>query len=218
MTAFDRVLLDGTERFCRQFQRLTGRTNVWLAVQLTNVSIIVYFVWAGLHIVESDLTSRFVLGLFCAGLLYLLSQTIFKVSIEVSESSAYRRVARGLRNPRRIRDALLRIVFLTSSVLLLYPTFVIYVYLDLHLVLLTHSLFVLTTVLLYVLACDPLPPCVGTLTERLLGSRASLPPHSRSETLRPPARVVTEGRNQERSFRDPVLRYSSRRSSAEQRS
>jgi hypothetical protein len=25
----------------------------------------------------------------------------------------------------------------------------------------------LTTILLYVLACDPLPPCAGTVTERI---------------------------------------------------
>jgi hypothetical protein len=37
--------------------------------------------------------------------------------------------------------------------------------LDLPLVLLAYSLVVLTTILLYVLACDPLPPCAGTVTD-----------------------------------------------------
>ena len=45
MTRIDAAILDLTEWICRRFQVLTGRTNVWLAVQLTNVSIIVYFVW-----------------------------------------------------------------------------------------------------------------------------------------------------------------------------
>ena len=41
MTFIDSALLNLTEWFCRQFQVLTGRTNVWLAVQFTNLNIIV---------------------------------------------------------------------------------------------------------------------------------------------------------------------------------
>ena len=48
MFFLDSLILDATERVCRRFQLLTGRTNVWLAMQLTNISIIVYFVWAAL--------------------------------------------------------------------------------------------------------------------------------------------------------------------------
>ena len=46
MSYLDTALLDLVERFARRFQVLTGRTNVWLAVQLTNASIVVYFVWS----------------------------------------------------------------------------------------------------------------------------------------------------------------------------
>ena len=55
MSFIDRFLLDLTERFCRRFQRLTGRTNVWIAVQLTNLSIVVYFVWAGAYVFGTHL-------------------------------------------------------------------------------------------------------------------------------------------------------------------
>jgi hypothetical protein len=96
-------------------------------------------------------------------LLYLLTQTIFKVSIETSEGNAYRRVAKGLRNPRRVRDALLRLLFLALSLVLLGPVTLVYFTLHLPLALLSYSLIVLTTVLLYVIACDPLPPCRSTL-------------------------------------------------------
>jgi hypothetical protein len=89
------------------------------------------------------------------------------VPIEVYETAAYRRVAKGFRNPRRVRDALLRISFLTLSVVLWYPTFLVYINLRLHVVLLSYSLIVLTTVVLYVLACDPLPPCAGRVREWL---------------------------------------------------
>ena len=172
VTYIDSFLLNLTERFCRRFQLLTGRTNVWLALQLTNLSIIVYFVWAGVYFWSSDVGPRIVLGLFCTGLLYALTRTIFRVPIEAYENNAYRRVAKGFRNPRRVRDALLRIVFLTLSLLLFSPILFVYVTLRVPTVLLTYSLIVLTTVVLYLLACDPLPPCGGKVTEWL---RASAP-------------------------------------------
>jgi hypothetical protein len=170
MTYIDTAVLNWTEWLCRKFQVLTGRTNVWLAVQLTNLSIIVYFVWAALYFWNSEFTVRITVGLFCGGVLYVLTQTVFKVSIETYENDAYRRVAKGLRNPRRIRDARLRISFLTLGVVLFYPIVFVYINLHLHIALLTYSLIVLTTVVLYLLACDPLPPCAGRVRE-WLGAR-----------------------------------------------
>jgi hypothetical protein len=170
MPYIDLAILNLTERLCRRFQVLTGRTNVWLAVQLTNLSIIVYFVSAGLYFWSGDIASRVLLALFCGGLLYALTQTVFKVPIEVYETDAYRRVARGLRNPRRVRDALLRISFVTLSVVLSYPALFVYINLRQRVVLLSYSLVVLTTAILYLLACDPLPPCAGTLRQWLRGA------------------------------------------------
>ena len=167
MIYLDSFLLDLTERVCRRLQILTGRTNVWFALQLTNLSIVVYFVWAVAYSWTSDLASPIVVGAFCLILLYILSQTVFKVPIEVYESDAYRRVAKGLRNPRRVRDALLRISFVTLSVILVYPVFLVYTDLHRSLVLLTYSLIVLTTMVLYLLACDPLPPAPGKIREWL---------------------------------------------------
>jgi len=169
MTYIDSAVLDLTEWLCHRFQLLTGRTNVWLAVQLTNLSIIVYFIWAGVYFWSSDVVARIALGLFCAGLLYVLTQTIFKVSIEAYENNAYRRVAKGFRNPRRVREAHLRIPFLTLSFVLVYPVLLIYFNLGVRIALLSYSLIVLTTVVLYVLACDPLPPCAGKVRAWLRG-------------------------------------------------
>ena len=165
MSFIDGLLLDATERLCRRFQALTGRTNVWIAVQLTNLSIVVYFVWAGAYVFGTHLPFRIAIGAFCAGLLYVLSQTILKVPVEASEQSAYQRVAKGLRNPRRIRDALLRIVFLILTIMLAGPIALVYIGLQAPIVLLGYSLIVLTTMLLYVLACDPLPPSTGMVWE-----------------------------------------------------
>jgi hypothetical protein len=167
MIYIDSAVLDLIEWFCRRFQVLTGRTNVWLAVQFTNLSIIVYFVWAAVYFRSSGILVRIALGLFCTAVLYGLTQTIFKEPIEAYENNAYRRVAKGLRNPRRIRDARLRISFLTLSLFLFYPILFVYVNLHVRMAPLTYFLIVLTTVVLYLLACDPLPPCAGKLFDWL---------------------------------------------------
>jgi hypothetical protein len=170
MTYVDSAVLDLTERLCRRFQTWTGRTNVWLAFQLTNLSIVVYFTWAaGLYLVSGDLALRIFVAGFCAGVFFVLTRTIFRVSIEASEIAAYSRVAKGLRNPRRVRDAQLRIAFLTLSILLSYPLWLAYVTLRQRFILLTEALIILTTVVLYVIACDPLPPCAGKVTAWLRG-------------------------------------------------
>jgi hypothetical protein len=184
----DTVLLNLTERCCQKFQVLTGRTNVWLAVQLTNLSVVVYFVWAALYSWSLGIVELILVTLFCAGLMYVLTQTIFAVPIEAAESAAYQRTARGFRNPRRVRDTPLRISFLTLAVMLSYPVFFVYVNLHVAIVLLTYSLIVLTTAVLYVLACDPLPPCVGKVKQwlqsavrsRLTASESRAPASERS--------------------------------------
>ena len=166
MTFIDSAIVDWTEVLCRRFQVLTGRTNVWLAIQLTNLSIVVYFVWAAaLYMWSSSLVLRVFMTLFCGGVFFVLTRTFFKVPIETSENDAYRRVAKGLKNPRRVRDAQLRISFLTLSILLGPPALFVVTTLRLNLVLTAYLLIVLTTVVLYVLACDPLPPCTGKVRE-----------------------------------------------------
>jgi hypothetical protein len=184
MPYIDSAILDLTEWLCRRLQLLTGRTNVWLAVQLTNLSIVVYFVWAGVYFWNTDVVPRIAVGLFCGALLYALTQTVLRVPIEAYENNAYHRVARGLRNPRRVRDALLRISFLTLSIVLVYPVVWVSHNLRAPAVLLTYSLIVLTTVLLYVLACDPLPPCGGKLRAWLRGSAPSHVAPSQSTSRR----------------------------------
>jgi len=188
MASLDRAILDFTEVCCRRFQIWTGRTNVWLALQLTNLSIVVYFVWAGMSLWSSDTWPRIALVVFCGGLLYVLTQTVFKVPIESYESHAYRRVSKGLRNPRRIRDVSLRISFLTLlailpiliSTMVASPELWAYINERRAAVWLTYSLIVLTTVVLYLLACDPLPPCAGKVWE-WLGRRVPAPVANETE-------------------------------------
>ena len=166
MTYVDSALLDLTERICQRFQAWTGRTNVWLAFHLTNLSIVVYFTWVSvLYWFSGMLALRIFFALFCGGVFVMLTRTLFKVSIDASETQAYRRVAKGLRNPRRIRDVQLRIAFLTLSVLLAGPLWLAYRVLGLRFMLLTEALVLLTTAILYLLACDPLPPCEGKVWE-----------------------------------------------------
>jgi hypothetical protein len=166
MLYLDALILNLIEKACRRIQRLTGRTNVWLALQLTNLSVIVYFVWAGAYFLSAGVALRIFIGIICTGVLYVLVQTVFKEPIEAYENNAFRRMSKGVINPRRVRDALLRVSFLTLSIVLPYPVF--YVYFDAHvqIPLLTYSLIVLTTGILYLLACDPLPPSAAKLKAR----------------------------------------------------
>jgi hypothetical protein len=188
----DTAVLDFTESLCRRFQRLTGRTNVWLAGQLTNVSIIVYFVLAALSFWHRDLATRLFVGAFCGGVLWALTQTVLKDPIELYESQAYHRVANGLRNPRRLRDMSLRISFLTLSLLLTGPIGLVYVKLRLLSVLLSYSLILLTTVALYLLACDPLPPCRGTVRDWLSATAAARGLAEPPRSLHEPAESSTQ--------------------------
>jgi len=166
MTYIDSAVLSLTERICRRFQTWTGRSNVWVAFQLTNLSIVVYFIWVTrLYFLSGDVLLRAFVALFCGGVFFVLTRTIFKASVEFAETEAYRRVARGLRNPRRIRDAQLRIAFLTLSIMLWYPLWLVFVHLHVSFALFTEALILLTTVVLYVLACDPLPPCAGRVKD-----------------------------------------------------
>lgn len=158
MIYIDSIILNMIERACRRFQRLTGRTNVWLALQLTNLSIIIYFGWAAVAFSNARTWLRISVGIFCAVLLCVLIQTLFRESIEAYENSAFRRVLKGIKNPRRVRDALLRIAFLTLALVLWYPAVLAYVELGYQALLLSYPLIVLTTAILYLVACDPLPP------------------------------------------------------------
>ena len=199
MSWIDLTLLNLTEKGCQAFQRLTGRSNVWVAFQLTNLSIVVYFVWAAVYVWVTRGVTRVLLGVFSTALLWALSQTLFRASLEGLEESAYRRVAKGLRNPRRLRDAMLRIPFLTLSIVLLAPVLFVYANLRLTIVLLVYSLVVLTTAVLYLLACDPLPPCRGTVVEWLRSWRAESP----RPTHRLPTDETLGGRPRVRFLRGP---------------
>jgi hypothetical protein len=78
-------------------------------------------------------------------------------------------VANGKRNPRRVRDVLLRVSFLALTVLFGYAGVVVYVSLHLQILLLTLPLIILTTGVLYLLACDPLPPRAVKVREKRPG-------------------------------------------------
>lgn len=169
MLYIDAIILNAIERACRRFQRLTGRTNIWLAVQLTNLSIVVYFVWAAVAFATADSQLRLVVAVFCVALVYALIQTLFRESIEAHENSAFRRVADGKRNPRRVRDAQLRVSFLALTLFYGCTGVAVHVVFDLQLLLLTLPLLILTTGVLYLLACDPLPPRAVKVREQRPG-------------------------------------------------
>jgi hypothetical protein len=186
MTYLDSAVLNVTEHLCRRFQIWTGRTNVWLAFQLTNLSVVVYFIWVSmLYWLSADVALRVFVAAFCGGVFFVLTRTLFRTSVEAAEAEAYRRVANGLRNPRRIRDAQLRVAFLTLSTILSYPLWLAYIALHLNFILLTEALIILTMLVLYVLACDPLPPCAGKVSAWLRGLTSAPSPDADASTPLP---------------------------------
>ena len=191
MTSIDAHLVNLTERVCHRLQRLTGTTNIWLASQLTNLSIIGYFAWATAYSWTIPIEAKIALGLYCGGLLWMLAGTVFRVPVEMQEQHAYRRVANRTRNPRRLRDRALRIAFLVLSTMLATPAVLIFVKFGSRLAVLIYSLVVLTTTVLYLLACDPLPPCEGKLRAWFRYSVPSIAPVDARPTTNKFAVVAT---------------------------
>ena len=143
MLYIDSVILNMIERACRRFQRLTGRTNVWLALQLTNLSIVIYFRLGRRRVLRHRDVAASLRGVVLRGLFYVLTQTLFKESIEAYESNTYKRVLKGMKNPRRVRDALLRVAFLTLALVFWYPAVLVYVELHQQVLLLSYPLILL---------------------------------------------------------------------------
>lgn len=207
MAYIDSAVLDLVERLCQRFQLWTGRTNVWLAFQLTNLSIVVYFGWvAVLYWLSGMFALRVFMATFCGAVFFMLTRTTFRQSVDTSETQAYRRVKKGLRNPRRVRDAQLRIAFLTVSLLLPGPVWMASLASGTRFMLTTELLALLTTAVLYMLACDPLPPAEGRVFEWLRaaaparGADAASPlerhrtPHTGADTAFPALAATRSGR------------------------
>jgi hypothetical protein len=71
----------------------------------------------------------------------------------------------------------------TLCLFLLFPIAFVYVNLRLNFFLLGYFLTILVTVVMYLLACDPLPPCAGWLREWL---RRALPSRAAAADVSPP--------------------------------
>ena len=168
----DAWVLDLVEAACRRWQRLT-RANQRVARRAAHQREHRRLLRVGRRrIWTNDWGIRGVLAVFAALVLYGLTKSVFRMPIESAESSAYRRVMKGLRNPRRLRDLGIRLPFLGLSVLLAGPSLFAYRWLGIRPF--SYGLVLLTTALLYVLACDPLPPQPGAIRERWAALVAAL--------------------------------------------
>ena len=164
----DTAILDSTERLCHRFQLATGKTKVWVAVQLTNLSIVMYFVWAGRAPPpppRRGWPSR------------CLRRVPGRAESDSLESAAgnlrEQRVpsrGQGAEEPETAaRRAPAHLVPHAVGVVLSYPILPLYSLSHAAVLLRLSPWIVLTTVVLYVLPCDPLPPCVGKVREWLRG-------------------------------------------------
>jgi hypothetical protein len=164
--AADNYLISKLEKVTHWVQRWTGKTNYWLSSRLIFIliymlvaEVMFYFVrgkapiWLGFHnFGKFDLYYSFVL------VPVLLIDAAW--GWKVKEQLAYDRLSRGLANPSKIRtfDASARLLFL-----LLYIGATVARFYDLYLF--------TVTLLIFLNACDPLPPCQGKIKEWLISRK-----------------------------------------------
>jgi hypothetical protein len=75
----------------RRFQDGTGPQRV-ARLQLTDLSIVVYFIWgSGLYVQSAGLALPAFVALFRGGVFFVLTHTLFKLSIDAQETEAYGR-------------------------------------------------------------------------------------------------------------------------------
>lgn len=156
----DFKIIQLVEKFCHWFQRLTGKTNYWLAqkvfiaacmasslamvITLSNAKNLATLIWSFILIIWATYIWRSALNL----------ATKIMAHWKDEEQMAYIRLAKGLSNPCKLNPHIIdiRLVFLATTLIILIldsvtmsPSFV------------TIFLFLLSFGL-YLISCDPLPP------------------------------------------------------------
>jgi hypothetical protein len=167
----DMFLLTSLERFTHKFQRLTGKTNFWLASQMVVIRIMVYIVW----ILETFEVFAYIPVWLAAPSVAMSTLLLWLVGVrpnyrlakgfEIKEKDAYLRVAKGLANPKKIAHGfgVFRIVTLISapSLFLLLSTLSTATSTKLGGTILGITI----PVQFYLEACDPLPPCSSKIMD-----------------------------------------------------
>lgn len=162
----DEWLIHKAEQFCHWVQRETGKTNYFLAgvVDICLVGVI-FAIVAGATVWNRPpadpyfLSQLIVRHPWFTGFLCLLFLCAGFWGWKYGESEAFKRLARGVANPEKIRRRdkiwrLLTLTIVTSYLPILGPSH------DL-------SIFLLLLAWQLLIACDPLPPCRGKLWDRL---------------------------------------------------
>jgi hypothetical protein len=161
MIWLDVWLLVLTERACHRFQRLTGKTNYWLASRI-DLAVALLFLLAIPQTIATTHSTFVVVD----GLLFMWFSYRGLFTWQSKESQAFHRLQEGWMNAAKFESTYLfiRLWFLYLAVFWL--GFCLYSHLqDDKAVTILNALFALY---FYLDSCDPLPPCRGTFSLRNL--------------------------------------------------
>jgi hypothetical protein len=166
LNKIDAFFLDRYQKFAHRFQRLTGKTNFWIAAKLRlliatrfalEIILTVYHIdprWLHHFDIQPFRSGWELWFYFCSGA-FILRHGLF--CWRTQEAEAFRRLERGLGNDLRV-NPITR--FLRFAFLLCIPLWVA----DLFFGVMSISLPLFLSIM-YLEACDPLPPCRGKIRE-----------------------------------------------------
>ncbi|MBI1957310.1 MAG: hypothetical protein HYS44_02535 [Candidatus Niyogibacteria bacterium] len=160
LLAADNWLILQFERFSHWFQRLTGKTNFFLTAALSLVISVVYFF----------------LAFFTQLPIYFIGSAfffIYSIFAQWSEKQGLDRVSRGFANPKK---TLLPIKFIRIGIPVIYVP-LIFSNLEFGVVnWMSNGILFLVWAILYLFACDPLPPGTSKLREWANSLKAAFAP------------------------------------------
>ena len=145
----DQFLLNRIEKFCHRFQRLTGKTNLFLSLPVISAFVTIIFLKDFGDHKMSFLSLIVALGGITEMMMYHFKE---------KEKSAYDRISRGLFNPRKIEPFF---IFLRKFSIIFFC-----LYFLLAEWLAVCGIFCLC-LFFYLDSCDPLPPCRGKIREMI---------------------------------------------------
>lgn len=178
ISRMDSAIIGFVEKFAHWFQRLTGKTNFFLAGFIAGALLIPVFVGvirgvSPLNPLGPEPSEQTGFGHLAAfGLICLLAYTAF-FGWKKKENEAWERLSKGVANPRKgslgwlcCRIWCLQIFGISFLILLIEAS------------LLGAAMTICLALYLYLETCDPLPPCQGKIKEwlgSLFAKRATEP-------------------------------------------
>lgn len=180
LNTMDRALISSIENMCHRIQRYIGRTNYWIAGKVATLAalIIVILIFSSYRGGHSLFVSKGTLGAII--IITVVPNLLYYALVgwKTDEGEAFDRLQDGLSNPQKsdFLGRLLRTICLIwlGAACILSVALIVHRFLSTSMlmsaeeILVQISQFALSTLFVahsFLVACDPLPPCLGSLQE-----------------------------------------------------